>query len=120
MDLQSIRLNDIIMSCDFSIIMDQFKNFESELRPPRISWQFLFKNFKYIYVFVDKSNKVIGFTVIKNKKISYFELSEGYRDKGIARYFLINILKNKWNGVTDVLPHSVDFWKKMKKERLLP
>jgi hypothetical protein len=120
MDLQSIRLNDIITSSYFSIIMDQFKNFESELRPPLISWQFLFKYFRYIYVFVDKSNKVIGFTVITNKKISYFELLREYRGKGIARYFLISVLKNKWNGVIDILPHSVDFWKKMKKERLSP
>ena len=109
------------MSYRFSNIMDQFKNFESELRPPQISWQFLFTNFKYIYVFVDVDlEKVIGFAVIKNKKISYFELSEEYREKGLARYFLVNVLKNKWNGVIYILPHTVEFWKKMKKERRLP
>lgn len=115
--MESIRLNDIIMSCQFSNIMDQFKVFESELRPPQISWQFLFKYFKYIHVFLD-SEKVIGFAVIEKKKISYFEISREYRGKGVARYFLTK-LKNEWNGVKEVLPHTKDFWKKMKKERQL-
>lgn len=109
----------------FESTINQLKVFPSELCLPRMSWAFIISQIKYMHIFYDEevlvdekdesSYKVIGYAVIRNKKIKYFEIIPEYRNQGIATRMLTKRIPHLWNGVSNSINN--EFWKKIRNKK---
>jgi ribosomal protein S18 acetylase RimI-like enzyme len=98
----------------------QLYGMPSVLYRPSIDHTFLVTFYNELYVFYDSyseiKHKVIGYAVIRKKKIIYFEIIPEYRCKGIARFLLTKCMSDLWKtALSDSSTRA--FWNKMKKEK---